>query len=175
MKDSQLTTTQRHDTLGGGVTTLLDLSVIDLSATAATREDMFKLIHHRHEMALLDRVVWVSEDQSEGVGSLKVRGDEFWVRGHFPSKPMFPGVMMVEAGAQLACYLYNRYYGELHLAAFLRIENAVFRRSLTVGEEMLVCCKGIKVTPKRFISSVEGVVDGQVCFEAKITGMRISE
>ncbi|MBO6514203.1 MAG: hypothetical protein JJ974_09600 [Phycisphaerales bacterium] len=170
-----MTTTQRQDTLGRGASTLVDLSSIDLSATEATREEMFELIHHRHEMALLDRVIWANEDQSEGVGTLKVRGDEFWVRGHFPSKPMFPGVMMVEAGAQLACYLYNKHYGALHLAAFLRIENAVFRRSLTVGEEMLVCCKGIKVTPKRFISSVEGVVDGQICFEAKITGMRISE
>ena len=170
-----MSTTQPQSALGEGVSTLVDLSAIDLSQTLATREQMFELIHHRHEMALLDRIIWASEDMSEGVGTLTVKGDEFWVKGHFPSKPMFPGVLMVEAGAQLACYLYNRYYGALHLAAFLRIENAVFRRSLTVGEEMLVCCKGIKVTPKRFISSVEGVVDGQVCFEAKITGMRISE
>jgi len=170
-----VSTTQRLNMLDDGVSTLVDLSGIDMSATAASREQMFELIHHRDEMALLDRVIWVSEDTSEGVGILKVRGDEFWVRGHFPSKPMFPGVLMVEAGAQLACYLYNRYYGQLHLAAFLRIENCVFRRSLTVGEEMLVLCKGIKVTPRRFISHVEGVVDGQICFEAKITGMRIPD
>jgi 3-hydroxyacyl-[acyl-carrier-protein] dehydratase len=170
-----LSTTQRQDRLGEGVSTLVDLSAVDLSATLATREQMFEMIHHRHEMALLDRVIWASEDFSEGVGSLSVRGDEFWVRGHFPGKPMFPGVLMVEAGAQLACYLYNKHYGAIHLAAFLRIENAVFRRSLTVGEEMLVCCKGIKVTPRRFISDVEGIVDGQICFEAKIIGMRIAE
>lgn len=170
-----MSTTQRQDELGEGVSTLVDLNGIDLSATIATREEMFEFIHHRHEMALLDRVIWASEDFNTGVGSLKVRGDEFWVRGHFPSKPMFPGVLMVEAGAQLACYLYNRHFGELHLAAFLRIENCVFRRSLTIGEEMLVCCKGIKVTPRRFVSSIEGIVDGQVCFEAQIVGMRISD
>ena len=170
-----MSTTQRQDTLDEGVSTIIDLNAIDMSATLATREQMFEFIHHRDEMALLDRIVWASDDFREGVGSLKVRGDEFWVRGHFPVKPMFPGVLMVEAGAQLACYLYNRHYDELHLAAFLRIENCVFRRSLTVGEEMLVLCKGIKVTPRRFVSSVEGVVDGQVCFEAKITGMRISD
>ena len=170
-----MSTTQPQSNLGEGVSALVDLSAIDLSATLATREQMFELIPHRYEMALLDRVIWASEDNSEGVGSLTVKGNEFWVRGHFPERPMFPGVLMVEAGAQLACYLYNRYFDGLHLAAFLRIENAVFRRSVTVGEEMLVCCKGIKVTPRRFISDVEGIVDGQVCFEAKITGMRIGE
>jgi len=170
-----LSTTQRQDKLGDGVSTLVDLSAIDLSATLATREQMFELIHHRHEMALLDRVIWANEDNTQGVGSVVVRGDEFWVRGHFPSKPMFPGVLMVEAGAQLSCYLYNRYFGQLHLAAFIRIENAAFRRSVTVGEEMLVLCKGEKVSPRRFITRVEGVVDGQICFEAKIVGMRIEE
>lgn len=170
-----MSTTQREDKLDEGVSTLIDLSAIDLSATLATREEMFKMIHHRHEMALLDRIVWANDTMEQGVGSLTVRGDEFWVRGHFPSKPMFPGVLMIEAGAQLACYLYNRYYNELHLAAFLRIENAVFRRSVTVGEELLVCCKGIKVTPRRFVTQIEGVVDGQIAFEATITGMRISD
>jgi len=170
-----LSTTQREDKLDEGVSTLIDLSAIDLSATLATREEMFEMIHHRHEMALLDRIVWANDTMEQGVGSLTVRGDEFWVRGHFPSKPMFPGVLMIEAGAQLACYLYNRFYNELHLAAFLRIENAVFRRSVTVGEELLVCCKGIKVTPRRFVTQIEGVVDGQIAFEATITGMRISD
>ena len=170
-----MSTTQRQDKLGDGVSTLVDLNAVDLSATIATREQMFEMIHHRHEMALLDRIVWASEDYNAGVGSLTVRGDEFWVRGHFPSKPMFPGVLMIEAGAQLACYLYNRHYSELHLAAFLRIENAVFRRSVTIGEELLVCCKGIKVTPRRFVTQIEGVVDGQIAFEATITGMRISD
>lgn len=168
-----MSTTQPQDKLGDGVSSLVDLSAIDLSATLATREQMFELIPHRFEMALLDRVIWASDDNGSGVGSLVVKGDEFWVRGHFPERPMFPGVMMVEAGAQLACYLYNRYFNGLHLAAFLRIENAVFRRSVTVGEEMFVCCKGLKVTPRRFISKIEGIVDGQVCFEATITGMRI--
>ena len=69
---------------------IVDLSKIDLNATQADREAMFKLIPHRHEMALFDRIVWASDTARQGVGVMKVRGDEFWVRGHFPNKPMLP-------------------------------------------------------------------------------------
>jgi len=154
---------------------IVDLDQIDLSATQATREQMFELIPHRFEMALLDRVIWASESSHSGVGALKVRGDEFWVRGHFPNTPMFPGVLMVEAGAQLSCYLYNRLQVNPQLCAFLRIENAAFRQSVTVGQELFLLCDVVKASPRRFVSEVQGVVDGQVCFEARISGMRIAE
>ena len=167
-------TQQTDQSLAGGAATIIDLSAIDIDSVHASRERMLELIPHRHEMALLDHIVWASDDFTQGVGSLSVKGDEFWVRGHFPDKPMLPGVLMVEAGAQLACYLYNLRAGHMQVAAFLRIEDAVFRRSVGVNERMLVLCKEIKHSPRRFISQVQGVVDDQVCFEAKIAGMRIN-
>ncbi len=153
----------------------LDLSAIDLDATYASQEKIFEMIPHRHEMALLDRVIWTSEDQSSGVAIKHVRDDEFWVRGHFPGQPMLPGVLMIEAGAQLSCYLFNERNGSVSTAAFLRIENAVFRRSVTVGDDLLLLCKGIKMSKRRFTSEIQGVVDGNLCFEAVITGMKISK
>lgn len=154
---------------------LLDLDQVDLTSTIATRDEMFKLIPHRHEMALLDRVVWKSENGLSGVGALKVQGDEFWVRGHFPGTPMFPGVLMVEAGAQLSCYLYNCLQETPKLCAFLRIDNAVFRQSVTIGQELFLLCDVIKASDRRFVAEIQGMADGQVCFEAKISGMRIAD
>lgn len=154
---------------------LLDIDQVDLSQTIATREQMFKMIPHRHEMALLDRVVWKSDNGLAGVASLKVKGDEFWVRGHFPGTPMFPGVLMVEAGAQLSCYLYNCLQETPKLCAFLRIDKAVFRQSVTVGQELFVLCDVIKASDRRFVAEIQGVADGQLCFEAKISGMRIAD
>ncbi len=154
---------------------LLDIEGIDLSATLADRDAMFQTIPHRHEMALLDRIVWANETGLGGIAAMKIKGDEFWVRGHFPNQPMLPGVLMVEAGAQLSCYLYNLRQETPQIAAFLRIENAAFRRSVTVGEELFLLCDVVKASDRRFISEIQGIVDDQVCFEARISGMRIGE
>jgi 3-hydroxyacyl-[acyl-carrier-protein] dehydratase len=152
---------------------LFDVSTVDLTATLHTRDEIAEIIPHRFEMALLDKIVWANHDYTQGVASVQVTGDEFWVRGHFPVRPMMPGVLMVEAGAQLSCWLWNKRQPAPRIAAFLRIEHAVFRQSVSVGDEMFVLCKEIKATPKRFFTEIQGLVNDQICFEAKISGMNI--
>lgn len=152
---------------------LFSIEDIDTSAVVASREQIGEMNPHRHEMALLDRVVWVGEGFTRGVAAWDVKPDEFWVRGHFPDRPMLPGVLMVEAGAQLACYLYNKQHGSSQLAAFLRIEDTVFRRSVEPGETLVILCREIKRSARRFISELQGVCDGQVTFESRIHGMRL--
>lgn len=154
---------------------LIDLEAIDLDGTHADQSKIFEMIPHRHEMALVDRIVWADLESGSGVGVKHVNEDEFWVRGHFPGRPMLPGVLMIEAGAQLACYIFNARNGENSTAAFLRIENAVFRRSVTVGDDLMLLCKGMKISPRRFTSAIQGVVNGQLCFEATIVGMKIAD
>lgn len=152
---------------------LFDTSGVDFKACLFTRDHIAKNIPHRFEMALLDRIVWVSEDSTRGVAGISLTDDQFWVRGHFPNRPMFPGVLMVEAGAQLSCWLWQRRQSKPYLAAFLRIENAVFRQSVTVGDELFVLCQEIKATPRRFFTDIQGIVNDQICFEARISGMNI--
>lgn len=154
-------------------TFLFDLAQIDMDACVADRAGIAQWIPHRDQMALLDSIVWMNDDCSNGLGVWNVRPDEFWVSGHFPDKPMLPGVLMVEAAAQLACYLFNRREGAPQIAAFLRIDDAVFRRSVEPGQTLYLLCRAAKRSSRRFITDIQGICEGQITFEAQIHGMRL--
>lgn len=62
-----------------------------------------KIIPHRGDMRLIDEIREFNE--TSGVGIHYVRDDEFWCSGHFPGKPVMPGVLQVEALAQTACFI----------------------------------------------------------------------
>src|SRR5262245_14568769 len=154
---------------------LFDLSGVDRSARVLDRKGIEAINPHRGVMALLDAIVWRSDCGTMGVGVRRVREDEFWVPGHFPGRPLFPGVLMIETGAQLACYMFNVRRKEPALAAFLRIDSAAFRSQVVPGDELLVLCKDVKFQRKRFISDVQGLVGERIAFEARISGMLIGQ
>lgn len=157
---------------------LFDVSSLDMSAVVASRDRIASINPHRGMMALLDSVVWISEDGSRGVGLKRVRGDEFWCEGHFPGKPLYPGVLQIESAAQLACYLYNIRRPTVKTCVFLRIDNASFRSMVQPGDDLLLLCQDVKFGRRRFVCEVQGVlgaVNPRVAFEAQITGMNIGD
>ncbi len=150
---------------------LLDLSAIDLSARLRSKADIESFLPHRGQMSLLDAVIWEHPEQLRAVAIMHVRDDAFWVPGHFPGHPTFPGVMMIEAGAQLACYEFMARKCGPTLVAFLRIENAAFRAAVAPGDDLYLLCHEAKIGRRQFSSDIQGVVRGQLAFEARISGM----
>ncbi|MCA9299447.1 MAG: beta-hydroxyacyl-ACP dehydratase [Phycisphaerales bacterium] len=154
---------------------LFPLEGIDPDAVLMDRDEIGRWIPHRDVMALLDKVVWLSEEKDRAVASMAVRDDSFWVPGHFPGRPMMPGVIQIEAAAQLAAVLFNLRRGGPQLAAFLRISEAAFRNMVEPGRELILLCKEVKIGRRRFETDVQGIVDGAIAFEARLSGMSLGD
>ncbi len=160
------------------VAPLIDLALADPARPPiADREAIAKYNPHRFEMALLDGVLWHSDDLLKGTGLWRVKPTEFWTRGHIPGEPLMPGVLMIEAGAQLASYMYYKKAALVTgahpdwFAGFARIEDVSFRGRVVPGDDFLLLCDVHKFGLKRFAARLQGVVRGDVCFEAEVVGL----
>ncbi len=152
-------------------TLLFDLSAIDLDQVVFDVAAIEKINPHRGHMRLLDAVVWKNDQELQMLGYHDVRHDEFWIEGHFPDRPLFPGVLMVEAGAQLASINYLIRHDELDFMGFAGINDVRFRGQVKPGDRLYLLAKMTENRNRRSISLLQGVVDGTLVFEGTIKGM----
>ncbi len=150
---------------------LLDISTIDLSQIALTSEKVGEMNPQAGDMRQLDYVAWISDDNQTAVGIKEVNEDEFWVSGHIPGRPIYPGVLMIEAAAQISSILYHINAEVNHFMGFTRCDNCSFRGQVLPGDILAIVSIIRKFQRRRFVCDAQGYVDGNFMFEAKITGM----
>ncbi len=150
---------------------LIDLDSIDLTQTYADSDAICRVNPQGGPMQQIDRIIWHDEAITQGVGIKYVRDDEFWVPYHVPGRPLMPGVLMIEAAAQLGSYLYRSKIPNLGFVGFTRCTDTAFRGQVVPGDELLVLCKEVESTKRRFVSMFQGVVAGRLVMETTITGM----
>lgn len=152
---------------------LFDYTRLDKSATALTQDEIALINPQTGDMRQIDRIIWLNDDATECFGVKEVRDDEFWVPGHIPGRPLLPGVMMIEAAAQLCSVLHHKRTGEDRFVGFTRCQDVAFRGQVTPGQTLYLLAKEIDLRPRRFISDTQGFVDDVLVFQARITGMVI--
>lgn len=150
---------------------LLDLESVDLNHVVVTREQIYARLPHRFEFMQLDGIVHLDFDRKIAVGYRDIREDEWWVRGHIPGRPLFPGVLMVETGAQLASYVSLLVLDQSKFLGFGGIDRAKFREAVSPPARLFLVCRADEIKPRRIISTIQGFVEGRMAFETVITGL----
>lgn len=124
---------------------------------------------HRYPMLLVDRVLhWESGKSMTAIKN--VTANEEFFNGHFPNKPVMPGVLMIEAMAQTAALL-SFLTAEVKpddntLVYFLGIDNARFKRPVGPGDQLTLEVEIVKVTRGIWKYKARAKVDGQLAVEA---------
>jgi len=159
---------------------LVDLAQVDLSQIQLPIEVIRDLNPHRYEMEQLSGVLHLDPDERTIVAYKDVRDDEFWVRGHIPGRPLLPGVLMVEAAAQMCSVYFKHVQADPRFLGFGGIDKVKFRGQVAPGERLLLLGKALEIRRRRAVFDTQGVVgDGAdpptwtLVFEARITGMPI--
>lgn len=152
---------------------LFDISSIDLTHSIDQGAELDKFLPQTGPMRQCDRIVWANENYTRCVGIKDVRPDEFWCEHHIKGRPLYPGVLMIEAGAQCASWLYRHKYTATGFLGFLRCDETAFRGQVVPGDTFVMLVEELDGNPRRFISRIQGMVRGKLVFETKITGMAI--
>lgn len=140
-------------------------------------ERVLQMIPHRDPFLMIDKVINTVANES-ATGIKEVRADEYYFKGHFPARPVMPGVLIVEAMAQTAAVLVVHTLGreaEGKLVYFMSIDEARFRRPVVPGDRLLIHVT--KQRNRRNVWRFEGKaeVDGHLAAEAVFAAMILDE
>jgi beta-hydroxyacyl-ACP dehydratase FabZ len=133
-----------------------------------TIEEIIRVLPHRYPMLMVDRILEVNQDSIVGIKNVTVNEPHF--TGHFPGFPVMPGVLIVEAMAQVGGILIGTVNenarGKIMFLA--SVDEAKFRKPVVPGDQLRIEMKILKM--KSTVAKLQGVasVDGQVVAEATL-------
>jgi 3-hydroxyacyl-[acyl-carrier-protein] dehydratase len=133
-------------------------------------EDILKIMEvlpHRYPFLLVDRILEIDIEKMKIKALKNVTINEPFFTGHFPGNPVMPGVLVIEAMAQVGAYLMLKKAGiEDGIVLFASIEEAKFRKPVVPGDQIIFEVEGINI--KKSMGKIKAVakVDDQVVCEA---------
>jgi len=117
---------------------MIDPAFAEEQITQVDVQRIMEMIPHRHPFLMIDKVVdMVANERATGIKNVSI--NESFFQGHFPARPVMPGVLIIEAMAQTAAVLVVHTLGpaaEGKLVYFMSVDNARFRRPVFPGDRL---------------------------------------
>lgn len=134
-------------------------------------DEIMKLLPHRYPMLLVDRVV-ECDDKKKIVAIKNVTFNEPFFQGHFPGVPVMPGVLQIEAMAQVGGILINRVANVAgQIPYFMAIDKAKFRKVVKPGDQLRIEVEIITLRSRAVRLAGKVLVEGALASEAELLCM----
>jgi 3-hydroxyacyl-[acyl-carrier-protein] dehydratase len=151
---------------------ILRPEALDPTRVIAPKTAIRDWVPQRHEFEMLDGILHFDESAQVAVATKRLGQDEFWVRGHIPGRPLFPGVLMIESAAQLCCYLFCRMQNERRrFFAFGGVDDVRFRGTVKPGDRILLMARARRMRSNFGVFDTQAWVGDRLVFEGVVTGM----
>jgi 3-hydroxyacyl-[acyl-carrier-protein] dehydratase len=131
------------------------------------KSEIMAILPHRDNMLLIDEA---AVEDGKARGKYHVRGDEWFLKGHFPGNPVVPGVILCEILAQSACVLLAE--GATADGAtpfFTGLDNVKFKTPVKPGDTLETECVITKARPPFYFAEGQGTVNGKLCVKAEFS------
>lgn len=130
------------------------------------RDELKKILPHREPMLLVDEAFL--NDDGTSTGRYTVRGDEYFLQGHFPGFPVVPGVILCEMAAQSSCVIMSeKLKGKL--ALYAGMNNVKFKKSVLVGDTVEFHCTLLKSFASFYFIKAEGMVGDDIAVSGEFS------
>ena len=133
-------------------------------------DDIQRIIPHRFPFLLVDRIVELDEEAQRVVAIKNVTINEPYFQGHYPGRPVMPGVLQIEAMAQAVCvYLLLSPRNEGKVPLFAGIDGVRFRRQVAPGDQLRIEGQMTRMKSRAAKCQARCTVDGELVVEALLT------
>jgi 3-hydroxyacyl-[acyl-carrier-protein] dehydratase len=151
---------------------LIDFDQLDLSRTVVSKEQVLKVLKQRGTFEMVDGLLHFDVSSDIVVGFKEIVAGDWWTGDHIPGRPLFPGVLMIEAAAQICTYDFMaRSEDKDVFVGFGGLNNTRFRRTVEPGCRLVMAGKLMRSRSRMFTYQAQGFVDQQLVFEAEIMGV----